>query len=550
MKVKHIKNSLKLLAVIQLIYLSAFISAQQPNTEQKNIQDRDKNENTSTDSEEVSINKSKQTQTVKITKEQFKQIVTDIEEVLTTDYSKDEKERLDDEELIKIKSFLKKVIETKPEISSLLNQGQNLQIQGYLNNIMNDQTTQVDRGYNLTLNYLHISKYILEKEPSNTFDFFNCGLRQLIENPYSTLTNDFIHNLIKDWHKAQTLGKSDKEPLAVCYFDEEFLDSLQSKLKARTNFSRVYSGHDNIIFASRLLTWLHSVGFEIKDHIYPIQVLSNLFDVGVTKMVRDSTLNPQKDNDIDYTGDLSQYSVYKNTVFYNHLINIHIAYVKNYQKKYDNSDVFSSEKVDLPSRKLISWENIYDQLSKNLNLNSYKDFDSQIMSNFLLKCSNRVLLQNKFNGFNFEDIMPEDPLSPYSTLKNVTKLEYAHDHITVEYKRDILLRIFYPENYLEYRKNLPVYNFGMSDVFSHIDYPNKASEDKFCFDCKQVLSLISKHVEVVYANYAKSRGIRAKDYIIYETTNRERVKNLKRKEEKKASREKSGDKSGVVSQVG
>ena len=130
----------------------------------------------------------------------------------------------------------------------------------------------------------------------------------------------------------------------------------------------MYSGHDNIIFASRLLTWLHSVGFEIKDHIYPIQVLSNLFDVGVTKMVRDSTLNPQKDNDIDYTGDLSQYSVYKNTVFYNHLINIHIAYVKNYQKKYDNSDVFSSEKVDLPSRKLISWENIYDQLSKNLNL--------------------------------------------------------------------------------------------------------------------------------------------------------------------------------------
>jgi hypothetical protein len=80
--------------------------------------------------------------------------------------------------------------------------------------------------------------------------------------------------------------------------------------------------------------------------------------------------------------------------------------------------------------------------------------------------------------------MPEDPSSPYSTLKNVTKLEYAHDHITVEYKRDILLRIFYPENYLEYRKNLPVYNFGMSDVFSHIDYPNKASEDKFCFDCK------------------------------------------------------------------
>jgi hypothetical protein len=62
-----------------------------------------------------------------------------------------------------------------------------------------------------------------------------------------------------------------------------------------------------------------------------------------------------------------------------------------------------------------------------------------------------------------------------------------------------------------------------------------------------VLSLISKHVEVVYANYAMSRGIRAKDYIIYETTNRERVKNLKRKEEKKASREKSGDKSGVVS---
>jgi len=107
-------------------------------------------------------------------------------------------------------------------------------------------------------------------------------LRAILENPEVKLTRAFVHNLIHIWHNKYE-HNSNIEPYKLCYFDKEFLKLLESKIGIRINFSRIYSGHDNILFASELLSWLTKEGISFRDHILTIQVLSNIFEVGLSQ---------------------------------------------------------------------------------------------------------------------------------------------------------------------------------------------------------------------------------------------------------------------------
>lgn len=207
----------------------------------------------------------------------------------------------------------------------------------------------------MILDYVEISKYILDNEPDRNYDFFNCGLRAVIENPYGPITNDFIYNLVKNWHKEYYFDESSKKTLDVCYFDEEFLTVLESKLKIRTDFLRVYSGHDNILFVSRVLTWLSEQGYEMMDHLYTIHLMSNLFDVGIA---RESKLSMGKNYDsygMVYTGSLARYEPFMDTVFYTHLVKINSAYLAMQEKKVRFEAPKSGESYHLPSTKYLDW---------------------------------------------------------------------------------------------------------------------------------------------------------------------------------------------------
>ena len=125
-------------------------------------------------------------------------------------------------------------------------------------------------GHNLKVDYLRISDYLLENsENQRGVDFFNCGLRAVIGNPEGRITRVFIQNLINIWHNKYEHSPN-LEPLGLCYFDKEFLQDLEDKLKTRINFARVFSGHDNILFASELLSWLSQQGIHFRDHMVAI----------------------------------------------------------------------------------------------------------------------------------------------------------------------------------------------------------------------------------------------------------------------------------------
>ena len=71
----------------------------------------------------------------------------------------------------------------------------------------------------MIVDFATIAQYLLDSGESNRgVDFFNCGLRAIVQNPEGKLTRAFLHNLIRIWHSKYE-HNAQLDPFKVCYFD-------------------------------------------------------------------------------------------------------------------------------------------------------------------------------------------------------------------------------------------------------------------------------------------------------------------------------------------
>jgi hypothetical protein len=191
----------------------------------------------------------------------------------------------------------------------------------------------------------------------------------------------------------------------------------------------------------------------------------------------------------------------------------------------DTETIKNGKKHGLPSSETISWDKTYEKLKQDLNLSHYREFDAQIITNFLLSCENKKLKFKKFGYYN-EYIIPEDALNPSFIEPGYVEPQFQPNNMTIEQKRDVLLREFYPEIYFEYRKSLPIYNMALRNISNPIKYPNQVEVDRFCFKCREVLQVISKHFPTIYSKYAAKRSVRPNSFLINAKADKTRLKNL------------------------
>lgn len=379
---------------------------------------------------------------------------------------------------------------------------------------------------NLEVDYVRMTRYILDKDTERNFDFYNCGLRAVFSDPYSGVTVEFINQLIYNWHKrvSQDPGKT---PYKICFLDEAFLEEVEKKLLHRVHFLDIYSGKSNILLASRILLWLKNQGLDLLAQYYHIQIIGNLFEVGLADYHRKIAKNVKSDEYSLYSyskGDYDQYQQFTDDVFYEQVLNIHDIYAKFEEDNQRFDKGTPDTNPEHPIRTLMDWATVYNQVLERSAMDFYRESDSQIILNFLMRCPERIKMNYRLKGFNLEEILPEDALHPrYTTKYQTVRQIFNPIDKTIELKRDVILRQFYPDLYFEYREKSPLYNLNFSKLAIPLDYPNPPKSESFCFSCNHVIHLVARHIPSMYLKYSSQRSVRPNVYLISQKTNRDRL---------------------------
>lgn len=221
------------------------------------------------------------------------------------------------------------------------------------------------------------------------------------------------------------------------------------------------------------------------------------------------------------------YEAYKGEPFYEHLIHINQIYVlmQREEKYYTNQRQEKENEIfGLKSGSIFDWQGVMQDLSfVNNQFDLLTEFDSQVVINFFAKCAKHGLLANRFQGFSFQDILPENPLHfPFLKLP-VTFPTFQPLHMTQETKPDLILRIFYPKQYELYREQIPVKNRLFGFLHDHLNYPNFINMGtQTCVKCEELLKSLAPHFISVYMVKSNSRTVSPYQYLIDSQANSER----------------------------